>query len=143
MTADGIFSIANVVALCTWVLLAALPLVRWIASALVPGVVAAALAALYVAILAANWADTEGGFSSLADVALLFDNRWALLAGWIHYLAFDLLVGTWEARDARARGVPHLALVPCLALTFLFGPAGWLLYLVVRAVFARRHEMSA
>ena len=57
-----------------------------------------------------------------------------LLAGWIHYLAFDLLVGTWEARDSRERGIPHLLLVPCLILTFLFGPAGWLLYLGMRSV---------
>ena len=62
----------------------------------------------------------------------LFSNPWALLAGWIHYLAFDLLIGTWETRDAREHGVPHLLLVPCLVLTFLFGPAGWLLYRGVR-----------
>ena len=55
-----------------------------------------------------------------------------LLAGWIHYLAFDLLIGTWETRDARERGLPHLLLVPCLVLTFLLGPAGWLLYMGVR-----------
>ena len=67
---------------------------------------------------------SEGGFSSLDDVALLFSNPWMLLAGWIHYLAFDLLVGTWEARDSRDRGIPHLLLVPCLILTFLFGPPG-------------------
>ena len=73
-----------------------------------------------------------GGFSTLAGVAALFSNPWVLLAGWIHYLAFDLLVGTWETRDARERGLPHLLLVPCLVLTFLLGPAGWLLYMAVR-----------
>jgi hypothetical protein len=66
---------------------------------------------------------TPGGFSTLPDVATLFSNPWALLAGWIHYLAFDLLIGTWETRDAREHGVPPLWLVPCLVLTFLFGPA--------------------
>jgi hypothetical protein len=75
---------------------------------------------------------TPGGFSTLAAVALLFTSPWVLLAGWIHYLAFDLLIGTWEARDARERGVRHLLLIPCLVLTFLFGPAGWLLYRGVR-----------
>jgi hypothetical protein len=73
----------------------------------------------------------EGGFSTLSGVASLFANPWLLLAGWVHYLAFDLLVGTWEARDARERGLPHLLLVPCLVLTFLLGPAGWLLYMTV------------
>jgi hypothetical protein len=64
----------------------------------------------------------------------LFDSRWLLLAGWVHYLCFDLLVGTWEVEDARARGIPHLVVVPCLVLTFLFGPAGWLLYKGVASV---------
>ena len=73
----------------------------------------------------------------VTGVAALFANPWLLLAGWIHYLAFDLLVGTWEARDARERGVHHLALVPCLFLTFMFGPAGWLTYLGVRMLSAR------
>jgi hypothetical protein len=75
---------------------------------------------------------SEGGFSSLPDVARLFMNPWLLLAGWIHYLAFDLLVGSWEARDARKHGINHLLVIPCLILTFMFGPAGWLLYRGVR-----------
>ena len=70
----------------------------------------------------------------LDGVATLFANRWLLLAGWVHYLAFDLLIGTWEARDARERGLPHLLLVPCLFLTLMFGPAGWLAYIGVRGL---------
>ena len=64
--------------------------------------------------------------------AAAFANPWLLLAGWIHYLAFDLLTGVWEVRDAARRGVPHWLVVPCLALTFMLGPAGWLLYRAVR-----------
>ena len=44
---------------------------------------------------------------------------------------------TWELRDARARGVPHLALLPCLGLTFMLGPVGLLLYFVLRGVLGR------
>ena len=47
-------------------------------------------------------------------------------------LAFDLLVRHWEVHDARERGIPHVVVLPCLALTFMFGPAGWLLYNGVR-----------
>jgi hypothetical protein len=54
------------------------------------------------------------------------------VAGWIHYLIFDLFVGAWEARDARRRGVPHLLLVPCLLATLMIGPVGLLLYVLVR-----------
>ena len=52
--------------------------------------------------------------------------------GWTHYLAFDLFIGGWEVRDAQSRGISHLLVVPALVLTFLFGPAGLLLYLAVR-----------
>jgi hypothetical protein len=54
--------------------------------------------------------------------------------GRLHYLAFDLLIGTWEARDARERQLPHLLLVPCLFLTLMFGPLGWLTYMGVRTL---------
>jgi hypothetical protein len=64
-------------------------------------------------------------------VRALFENPWLLLAGWTHYLAFDLFIGGWEVRDAQRRGIPHLLVVPALVLTFLFGPAGLLLYLAI------------
>jgi hypothetical protein len=120
-----------------WLLLAVSP--RWPRLVDVAGrVFPAAFAAIYIVVIAANWSSSEGSFSSLSGVAQLFANPWLLLAGWTHYLAFDLFVGAWEVRDARDRGVPHLLVVPCLLLTFLFGPAGWLLYLGVRTAAARR-----
>lgn len=133
MTPDRIFPLVNLVALCSWVLLALLPRRRWVADVLAGIAVPALLAAVYVAIIATKWAGSSGGFTSLPAVAMLFSNPWLLLAGWTHYLAFDLFVGSWEVRDARDRGMPHLLVLPCLALTFLFGPAGWLLYLAMRS----------
>jgi len=133
MSPDQIFSLVNFVALLSWVLLALLPGRRWIANVLAGIAVPAFLAAVYVAIIATKWSGSSGGFTSLSAVATLFSNPWLLLAGWTHYLAFDLFVGSWEVRDARDRGVPHLLVLPCLALTFLFGPAGWLLYLAMRS----------
>jgi hypothetical protein len=136
MTPEQLFSILNAIAAVAWIVLAVAPRRRW-ANLIVPTVVPLALAVVYVAIVAAVWTRSEGGFSSLADVATLFQNPWMLLAGWTHYLAFDLLVGGWEARDAAERGIPHIALLPCLVLTFLFGPAGWLFYLGVRSLVTR------
>ena len=133
MMPDQIFAVANFAALCGWLLLVVLPRKRWV-NHLVSGVaIPAAFAALYTIIIAIHFAGSDGGFSSLPDVARLFSNPWLLLAGWIHYLAFDLLVGSWEVRDARERGIAHVFVVPCLILTFLFGPAGWLLYLGIRS----------
>jgi hypothetical protein len=132
MTAEQLFSILNLMALASWLLLVFLPRVRWTAT-IVPMVVPCLLAIIYVVLLAMMLPKSEGGFSSLSAVRALFDNSWMLLAGWGHYLAFDLFIGGWEARDAQRRGIPHLFIVPALVLTFLFGPAGLLLYLAIRA----------
>jgi hypothetical protein len=134
MTPDALFSIVNPVALAGWILLIALPRQRWVAHVATAWAIPGLLAVAYVVVIATHILGSPGGFSSLPDVAALFANPWLLLAGWIHYLAFDLLIGSWEARDARERGVPHLLLMPCLLLTFLFGPAGWLLYLAARRI---------
>ena len=132
MTPEQTFSIANFAALCGWLPLIVSPGRKWVDTVVAGAVVPAGFAVLYSIFIVVHFFGSPGGFSSLPDVALLFSNPWLLLAGWVHYLAFDLLVGAWEARDARERGVRHIFLVPCLILTFLFGPAGWLLYLGVR-----------
>lgn len=142
MTANQVFSLANLIALAAWVLLAVLPRRRWVVDVVAGMAIPALLATLYAAIVATMWYGSPGGFSTLPDVATLFSNPWLLLAGWIHYLAFDLLIGTWEVRDARERGVPYLLVLPCLALTFLFGPAGWLLYMTLRSAY-RTRDVSA
>ena len=143
MTPAQIFSAANIVALVAWVLLAVLPRQRWVTSIVSGMAVPAGFAIAYSIIIASQWGSSTGGFSTLDAVSALFSNRWLLLAGWLHYLAFDLLVGTWEVRDARERGIPHVAVLPCLALTFMFGPAGWLLYCGVRGVVARTAAIVA
>src|SRR4051812_402101 len=117
MNPEQLFSIVNAVALASWLLLAIWPRGVRARQAVAGFVVPSLLAGVYVVLIATQWSRSEGGFSSLSAVAQLFSNPWLLLAGWIHYLCFDLLIGCWEARDARERGVPHLALLPCLALT--------------------------
>lgn len=129
---NSIFSAVNLLALSSWVLLVVFPRRRFtelVASQLAP----ALLCVAYAAVVVTLWGRIPGGFSSLAAVRQLFDNPWMLLAGWIHYLAFDLFVGSWIVRDARNRGIAHGLLLPLLPLTFMFGPAGYLSYLTLRA----------
>jgi hypothetical protein len=76
-------------------------------------------------------------------VKALFASDALLLAGWIHYLAFDLFIGAWEVRTARAEGIPHLLVLPCLVLTFLLGPVGLLLFLALRLARAPRLALEA
>lgn len=135
---EAVFSMASTAVLPGWLLLVFAPRwrpsARFVGAVLVPGL----LAVLYGVLIAARWGGAEGGFSSLADVQKLFADPWLLLAGWVHYLVFDLFIGAWEVRDAGRVGIPHLLVVPCLVLTFLFGPVGLLLYGIVRAVRTRR-----
>lgn len=133
MTPDVIFLVANSAAPIVWLLLAIFPRRPLVRDTLVGTIVPALYAVAYIAIVAVVWSDAEGSFNTLAGVATLFSNPWLLLAGWLHYLAFDLLIGRWEVLDAQQRGVPHGLVVPCLFLTLMFGPAGWLTYRAVRA----------
>ena len=139
MTADALFPILNMATLAAWLPLIFLPRQRW-ATTVVPIAMPALLAVVYLALLAVGMPGSEGGFSTLAGVRTLFEDPHALLAGWTHYLAFDLFIGGWEVRDARQRGVHHLLVVPALILTFLVGPAGLLLYLAIRQFAPSRGE---
>ena len=136
MTMEGVFSACNMLALVGWLLLLALPRNQR-ALRIAGTVIPLLLAEVYLVVFLLNVRGSSGGFSSLAGVAQLFANHWLLLAGWVHYLAFDLFIGAWETRDAMARGVSRLLLAPCLFMTFMLGPIGLLCYHIVRA---RSHE---
>lgn len=137
-----IFAFANLLALVAWVALvvalfaAAIREPVWTATALA---IPLLLGAAYVGLIATGFGAAEGGgFGSIAEVRALFANDAALTAGWLHYLAFDLFVGTWISRAGLAAGLPRLLLVPCLLLTFMFGPAGLLLFHGLRLALGRR-----
>lgn len=134
LTPDDLFRLANMLALAGWLCLAlgvalgVRVLSQTVAGLLIP----AALSLGYTVIVAVNLSSAEGGFATLDGVASLFRSPWVLLAGWIHYLAFDLLIGGYIARDCEARGLPRWLLAPVLPLVFLLGPAGFLLWLGIR-----------
>jgi ABA4-like protein len=138
MTAAQVFSIANLIALTGWLVLIIVGRKMWVAPLVTGAILPLLFAALYSWLVISYWSETKGGFGSLADVRMLFSNEWILLAGWVHYLAFDLFIGSWEVRDAQHFGIPHWAVIPSLILTFLFGPVGLLLYFVIRTLRIRK-----
>jgi Domain of unknown function (DUF4281) len=142
MSPSAWFAVANPFALLGWLLLlgalfapargAWRPRLLMLAGRVWPLV----LAAGYAAALLAHWGSVPGGgFGTLEQVAALFASPGNLLAGWVHYLAFDLFIGSWAVADAQARGLQgarRWLMVPVLALIFMFGPVGLLLYFAVR-----------
>ena len=137
MDLELIFSLASTTALAGWLCLALLPM--WRASVWIAGAIAPLLLCLAYAVLIASSFGSGASldFSTLAGVRALFAQDQAVLIGWIHFLAFDLFIGAWEARDAKRVGVPHLLLLPCLFLTLMFGPIGFLLYFTIRTLRTR------
>jgi hypothetical protein len=142
MTPDALFQLTGPMAMLGWLTLVLAPLAPRLSDAIATLVIPALLSVGYTALILVHWSDAPGGFDSLANVMLLFTNPAVALAGWVHYLAFDLFVGAWITRTARAERIPHLLVLPCLVPTFLFGPAGFLAFLALRAAFAARARMT-
>jgi hypothetical protein len=142
MTPHELYPLFNLGILLPWALLVFAP--RWKPTQVLlhGAIVPAAICATYGALLVATWPSIpeDANGSSLAGVMRMFDEPWLALVCWVHYLTFDLFVGAWQARDAARRGLPHLAVAPCLVATLFFGPAGLLLYLGLR--FALRKTLS-
>lgn len=139
MTYDQLFQLCNTLVLPGWLLLIFAPKWRW-TSRIAVSVVVIILAILYVYLIvgAIRFSDFAS-FGSLDGVMALFEAPVAVLAGWIHYLAFDLMVGWFIIWNARKNGINRMLVIPCLIFTFLLGPSGLLLYLLMRWIITRRY----
>ena len=84
--------------------------------------------------LVLGMAAPDAGMTSLPAVSALFSHPVGLLTGWVHFLTFDLFVGAWIARDARALKMSYLSTLPALLLTLIFGPLGLMLHLLRRGL---------
>jgi hypothetical protein len=143
MNWDMIFGFANAWALLGWVILALAPK-REIVVPIVFFAGSVLLACLYAGLIIPLMAGliSDGGptgrpaadLTSLAGVMALFDSPGGATIGWIHYLAFDLFVGIWIARNADAHKISRWLQAPILFFTLMAGPIGLLLYLLLRQI---------
>ena len=139
MTNTEIFSMANMMAMPMWLLLIILP--KWkVTRFLIDYKVIPLLLSLFYAFYIALHLQSGGGldFGSLSSVMSLFTIEDAVMAGWVHYLAFDLLVGMWMINQNRSLGIHQLLMAPCLFATFMLGPMGFLLFMVLRTFKLRK-----
>ena len=135
LTPQRLFEVTNTVALVAWIVLVVFPGRRFVSSVLCAIIVPGLLAACYAAVI--GWRLASGGpppddLMTLAGLRSAFADDWVFAAAWTHYLVFDMVVGAWIARDAVRLGIPWPVRTLALVLTFLAGPVGFLLHLVVR-----------
>ena len=140
MSPDSVFQTCSTIAMVGWIVLLVIsPFWSGFDKFLI-GIIISLFALVYAWLIFQVF--TPGDFEkfgSLNGVMELFTNRTAVTAGWVHYLAFDLLTGIWIKKNAQKYNIHHLILVPCLLFTFMLGPIGLLLYLLVRLIRTKQY----
>ncbi|MBK6707422.1 MAG: DUF4281 domain-containing protein [Sphingomonadales bacterium] len=136
---EAIFEATNIYAMICWLVLLFAPRREQVLPLLFMagcGLLALTYAVLIVGLMSGTL-DPDGprsqDFSSLAGVMGFFDSKGGATVGWIHYLAFDLFVGIWAARNADRRGISRWMQIPVLPFIFLLGPLGLVRYRALRA----------
>jgi hypothetical protein len=142
MELEGVFEMVSLLAFISWVLLFLFYPKQWVYTTLFSGVMVILAFTYLFFIVQGLTGPQEGGFDSLSGVRNLFSSDEALLAGWIHYLAFDLFVGMWISKDAWERHISRWLVFPCLILTFMLGPVGWLVYFTLRVFNSGKLQQS-
>lgn len=137
MSLEQMFSTASTLAMLGWVVLVFLPR-RWSSLNSIPAlVIPIMLSVLYCYLIARYFFSAEGSFKTLAGVQQLFTYPEAALAGWVHYLAFDLFIGGIIAKQADEIGLSRLIQAPVLLMTFMFGPFGFLLFQIIKPAMSK------
>jgi Domain of unknown function (DUF4281) len=141
MSWDDAFGAANLAAIAGWAALVLLPRPRLLRDGLRYGLIGA-LALAYSGLVIVYFAGSGGGFGSIGAVRTLFASDPVLLAGWLHYLAFDLFVGIWIAEQADALGLSRWLQAPILVATFMFGPLGLVVFLLWKSAYRARTVLA-
>ena len=127
MTPEILFSLASTAAMIGWVLLILGPRQFAWFNVIPLWIIPTGLSAVYAALIFSRFAGAGGGFDSLGNVMILMSNQWVMLAGWVHFLAFDLFVGAFMAARMDRVGVGRLVQASILGTTFMLGPLGFLI----------------
>lgn len=137
MNLESWFSNISLFAMLGWVFLILYPRRKpWIftlTGLIMPALMGIAYAVLFIP----NFAGAVGagaGYNSLTQVKTLFAHDALLLAGWIHYLAFDLAVGSYIAKQSDKIDLSRIIQTPLLLLTFLFGPIGLMAFVGLKFI---------
>jgi hypothetical protein len=135
MDLNTLFALSNLTVMPFWALMILLPRWSFTRRLMQSPLVALAPTLLYAALVLPDIGALFAVVSNpdLGSIAALLGTPRGALIGWIHFLAFDLLIGRWAYLDSRERGIGGLPMAPILFMILMLGPIGLLLYLVARA----------
>ncbi|MEM7599961.1 MAG: abscisic acid-deficient protein Aba4 family protein [Verrucomicrobiota bacterium] len=143
MTPDHVFNIVNPLALLSWIYL--IVAARWtprIFSILRYGL-PIAYALVYLTCMLMAEPNKEAGYQSLEQVTAIFTQPWVIVGAWIHYLDFDFFVGCWILEKSKAESIGHGWIVVPMIFTFILGPIGLLLFLILLGFRKRKRIQTA
>lgn len=138
MTPESIFQVFNGLAPLFWMALILAPRSKWVHRYILSGAAVAFLAAGYMIVVLSHFNFEGADFMSLAGITALLRDPWAMTAGWIHYLAFDLLAGALITHKGMNLGIQRLWLIPCQLATFMLGPVGVVLFVLIARLQGKR-----
>jgi hypothetical protein len=132
---ETLFQVSNILVLPFWLLMILLPHWRWTRQIIASPWIAAPTALIYSVLVAPSATTLLPALAqpTLAGITALLGTPEAAAIAWAHFLTFDLLAGRWAYLDSRTRKISAWLMAPVLLLTFLLGPLGFLLYLLVRS----------
>jgi len=140
MSPEAIFKLCSTIAMIGWLILILASPLWFHFDRFVLGVIITLFCIVYVWLISQSFSPQDTSkFGTLDGVMELFQNKTIVTAGWVHYLAFDLMTGIWIKRNSVKYGITHWLIIPCLFFTFMLGPIGLLLYLIVRIFYTRRY----
>lgn len=142
ITVDTLFSFSSQLAMFGWVVLIFFPRKLQLLNMLPKYIIPSLLSLTYAVLIMLYFFNTPGGFSTFQAVKTLFQTDSLLLAGWLHFLAFDLFIGAWIANKADSLGMSRLFQAPILFATFMLGPLGFIIFIGIRALMNTAKEAS-
>lgn len=133
MNSETVFSIVNALVMPQWLMMIFVPHWKWTQKLADSYLIPLLLAAVYACYVITSLGNLDFmSFSTLAGIKALFADDESVLVGWVHYLCFDLVAGTWIYKDSLSRGMNRILVGPCLFLCLMMGPIGFLLYWIIR-----------
>jgi len=133
MNPKTVFSIVNALVMPQWLLMIFAPHWKWTQKLVDAYLIPVLLAVAYALYMITSFGNLDFmSFSTLKGIKQLFSEEQSVLVGWIHYLCFDLVAGTWIYKDSLAKSMNRIVVGLCLFFCLMLGPIGFLLYWISR-----------